>query len=63
MFRLSTALAMAQAEGVAFSQAGRGFISGERIAHGFTIRQRLRSFNLYGYLPLYVLPVKVQDKP
>jgi hypothetical protein len=56
MFKLQTALTMAQAEGVAFSQAGWGFISGERIAHGITIRQRLRSFNLYGYLPLYVLP-------
>ena len=58
---LPNATIMGQAEGIAFRDATYGYISNEKFTVGpLTVNQRLRSFDVTGFIPLYVLPLTLK---
>jgi hypothetical protein len=55
---LPDATVMGQAEGIAFRNATYGYLSNEKFTVGpLTVNQRLRSFDVSNFIPLYVLPL------
>ncbi|MEO6329959.1 MAG: hypothetical protein ABIO55_13560 [Ginsengibacter sp.] len=57
---LQSAFTMGQAEGITFRSASYGYISNERVVP-ISVNQKLFSFNVADFIPLYVLPVTLKS--
>lgn len=63
---LPDATVMGQAEGLTFRNSTYGYISNERFERSIgpltiTVNQKLRSFNISNFIPIYVLPVMLKN--
>ncbi len=59
---LPNALAMGQAEGIAFRNDSYGYLSNERVDYqGFNITQKLKSFNINNFIPPSLLAVQLKQ--
>lgn len=59
---LPSAAVMGQAEGITFKNATDGFISNEEFSRSIiNVSQKLRSFSIADFVPMYVLPLELKS--